>query len=225
MLKDPDLSEIHDWLSHKLNERLKSDADGVAWNEQDVRQFAAEYEVEPKTDAELYRIVCKRLADIKHSVETSENSRRDELSSDAPEKKLRRWIALKLQDRSRDKYVVPEEAVVDLDQRPDIRVANPVAGVVSIEVKWAHSWTLPVLLERLENQLVGQYLRAKDARFGIYAIGMIQNHRWENPETSKLIQFEEVVEILQRRARVLEEGQDVLGVTVIGIDFRDPRQK
>jgi hypothetical protein len=37
--------------------------------------------------------------------------------------------------------------------------------------KWADRWSAAELLERLENQLVGDYLRAHDSRFGIFFIG------------------------------------------------------
>ena len=39
-----------------------------------MRRFAEDYEIDPKTDRDLFRIVCHRLSDIKHDVEQADNS-------------------------------------------------------------------------------------------------------------------------------------------------------
>jgi hypothetical protein len=95
---------------------------------------------------------------------------------------------------------------------------------VSIEIKWADSWTLPQLLERLENQLVGQYLRAHNSRYGIYFLGFIgKKQSWEEPTTGKLLTFGEVVELVSQRAiTLMQSNPKIAGLEVVSIDFRQP---
>jgi len=80
------------------------------------------------------------------------------------------------------------------------------------------------LLERLENQLVGQYLRANNSRYGIYVLGTFgRKGYWEKSAGRRLV-FEEVVDIVRRRAGELENARsDVAGIEVVSIDFSDPR--
>ena len=227
LCEHPELLELRDWLLHKLDECLKREADSFAWEERDVREFSETHEAEPRTDHALFAMARRRMLDIKRSVETSDNPLRDELRIGDRESSFRRWLARKLNGSSRGRYTVPEEAVVDLDQRPDIRFENPGTAPISVEVKWADSWTLSELLERLENQLVGQYLRAHNYRYGIYVLGMIgKKQHWDHHQEARRCNFDEVVSIVKARAAELKENRiGVEGLEVVGLDFRAPATK
>jgi len=227
LIGDPALSDVRDWAAHLLDDLTKKLADSRPWTANDVRCFSAEYERDPKTDGDLFKIACDRFDDIKRDVEESDNSLREELRADDDELALRRWLARKLNERSRQRYTVPQEEEIDLRQRPDLRMENPKTPPASIEVKWADNWTVPQLLERLENQLVGQYLRANNSRYGIYVLGTFaRKGYWEEPISSRRLAFEEVVEIVRRRASELEATRsDVSGIHVVPIDFSDPRAR
>jgi hypothetical protein len=200
-----------------------SEADHRPWNPADVRVFALEYETDPRIDTELYRIICNRLTDIKNDVERSDNSLREEVPRRCEEYVLRRWLARKLKERANKRYTIPQEEEIDQEQRPDLRAENPNTDPVSLELKWADNWTLPVLLERLENQLIGQYLRAHNSRHGIYVLGTDgRKGHWEDPN-GRHIRFEEVIQIIVHRARELADTRgNVAGLCVVGIDFRVP---
>ena len=101
------------------------------------------YETNPRTDSELFRIVLNRLTDIKDDVERSDNSLREEVPGDPEEYVLRRWLARKLNERSRHRYTIPQEEEIDQERRPDLRAENPRTPPVSIEIKWANRWTFP----------------------------------------------------------------------------------
>ena len=212
-----------------LDERIEREADLPPWSSNDIRSFTKEHEIDPKTDWDLFKIACKRLLEIKNDVEKADNSLRDELHVGDEERKLRRWLTRKLKDRSRYRYTVPQEEEIDLEEKPDIRIENPHTDSVSIEVKWADRWTLKQLLERLETQLIGQYLRAHNSRYGVYCLGMIgYNGRkhWKDPNSAKMLTFHQVLEVVERRAKVLViERSDVEDIVVIGVDFRLPNQK
>jgi hypothetical protein len=95
---------------------------------------------------------------------------------------------------------------------------------VAVEIKWADNWTLEVLLERLENQLVGQYLRDFNSHYGIYVLGNYGRKGWKEPQSGNSLTFEEVVEIVTCRAgEIVDSKEDVYGLIVVAIDFREPK--
>ncbi len=102
-----------------------------------------------------------------------------------------------------------------------------IAGAVPIEIKLADKdWTLDTLMERLENQLVGQYLRAPECTHGVFVVGFVGGKSyWLDPVSSAHLSFEEVMLRLEKRAAELEtehQGKKVEAIKVIGIDFRAP---
>ena len=192
----------------------------------DLHSFAEQHEIDPKNDKELFAIARKRLQVLKWDVEQSDNSLRDELRRGDPEIHLRRWLQRKLNERSQKRYNIPQEEEIDLREKPDLRLENPKTDPISIEIKWADSWTLPQLLERLENQLVGQYLRAHNSRFGIFLLGFIgQKQHWDEPNTDKKLAFLEVVEIVKQRAlSLMQINPKIAGLEVVSIDFCEPKR-
>ena len=66
---EPVFSSQRDWILHLIDKHAEQHADLLPWTATDIRSFAAEFETEPKTDRELFQIVCRRLTDIKHDVE------------------------------------------------------------------------------------------------------------------------------------------------------------
>ena len=224
---EPAMLPVRDWILNLLQQRLEKEADSEPWTPTDLREFAERHEVDPKNDKELFSIALKRLQLLKWDVEKAENSLRDEVQKDAPEFHLRRWIQRKLTERSQNRYNVPQEGEIDQQERPDLRLENPKTAPVSVEVKWAEKWTLGQLLERLENQLVGQYLRAYNSQFGIYLLGYIGNQQfWIESATGKKFSFEEVTEIVRQRANsLMQMNSKIAGLEVIGINFCEPPKK
>jgi hypothetical protein len=173
----------------------------------------------------LYGIVCKRLNELKNDVEKADKSFRSDLRLGDNENLLRKWVARWLVERSRKRYTVPEEEEIDLRERPDIRVENPKTNPVSIEVKWADNWTLGQLLERLENQLVGQYLRAHNSHYGIYFLGYVGKQKsWKDKVADNVDRsFAEVVQIIRERAEQLtRQHANIGGLHVVSFDFTEP---
>ncbi|HWC58205.1 MAG TPA: hypothetical protein VHC44_00820, partial [Verrucomicrobiae bacterium] len=223
---EPALSPVRDWILKLLDQRLEREADSEPWTPADLRHFAEEHETDPKNDKELFAIARKRFMLLKWDVEKSDNSARKELHVEYAERELRSWLQRRLLERSQSRYTIPQEGEIDQRERPDLRLENPKTNPVSIEVKWADSWTLTVLLERLENQLVGQYLRAHNSKYGIYLLGFIGKKKyWEGPETGKKYTFSEVVEIVrQRTIFLMQTNPKIEGLEVISIDFCEPER-
>jgi hypothetical protein len=221
----PAFAQQRDYLIHLHDEQWKKQADDIRWLPRDVREFAHEHETEPQTDRDLFRVVLKRLSDIKNDVERSDLGLRTNLREGDREALLRIWLAQELMRRSKHRYTVPQEAVIDQNERPDIRIENPHTDAVSLEIKWADSWSLNDLLDALEKQLLGQYLRAHNSRHGALVIGMIGNSQrsWRSPDGTNL-NFSEVLSVLnEKAAELMRAHPEVKKLSVIGIDFRPPQ--
>jgi hypothetical protein len=219
LLDAPELCKSHDWILHLLDERKYILADDTPWEAGDVRIFAKEYHSEPRSDYQLFRLITRLLADIKNHVERSENAaNRLSIRSGDLERDFRGYL---------HGFSVTQESEVDLGQKPDLRIGRSGLNALPVEVKLANlGWTVNTLIERLENQLVGQYLRPANIRHGIYVLGNTEaKRRWEVPNSGKRINFQELVSLLQERAKVLQSERRVHvdGIEVIGIDFSNPR--
>jgi hypothetical protein len=218
----PELTEHRDWITYLVEQNIMNAADLVPWLPEDIRTFAADFEIDPRNDTDLFQIACWRLQDIRREVERSENSLRTEVHRDWNEAKLRQWFQRKLHARSRGRYTIPQEAEIDQEQKPDLRFEHPrIPSAVPVELKWAENWTAAQLLERLENQLVGQYLRAHNIRYGIYLLGYIgKQQQWHHPSEQRMVSFDELVRIIEQKASELVRSRDdVADVRVVPIDF------
>ncbi len=224
LLEEPDLAHLRDWILHLLDERRDRAADQRPWQPREIREFAATFEIDPRTDRDLFAIALRRLSDIRNSVERADISARPDLRPEDHEDRLRSWLARQLRERSRAKYNVPQESEIDPRRYPDLRIEAPGLPPVPIEVKWACSWTGPDLFERLENQLIGDYLRAHDAHYGVYLLGRIgEPKEWQHPTAGHLMGFLALLEALQAHATAIVDARpDVREVRVVGIDFSEP---
>jgi hypothetical protein len=227
LIDAPDLGESRDWILHLLDERKYLLVDDAPWHPEDVRVFANKYRSEPRSDYQMFRLIVRLLEDIKSQVECSESAaNRLWIRGGDQEEKFRGVLLEKLSERSLDWFKVVQEKEVDQRQRPDLCVERPGLNSLPIEVKLADSWTIAELLERLENQLIGQYLRPSDVRHGIYVLGNTgKKNNWEMPNTREPMNFKAVVSILAKRAAQLqiEQRARVDAIEVVGIDFTDPR--
>jgi hypothetical protein len=230
-LDDPTMARNHDWIRELLDRRRSRRADDVPWNATDIRSFGEKHLVAPRSDYTLYRLICRHLKDIQSDFERSETPGvRKRLRKEDLEDSLRNLLHEGLKQRAGDWYSVTAESEIDLAQRPDLTVSRPGLNSLPIEVKLANlkHWPLHKLLERLENQLVGQYLRAEGIRYGVYVLGNTDpNRRWEDVAGTAKIDFHTVVERIAERAKALESKNrpGIDGIAVFGIDFSDPRER
>ena len=231
LLIDPVIAANCDRIRHMLDSRRSLRADDVPWNSADVRSFAEKHLIAPRSDYTFFRLICRHIEDIKATFERSETpGARKRLRDEDLEDSLRNLLHEELKKRAGDWYTVTAESEVDLEQRPDLTISRPQLNSLPIEVKLANlkHWQLHKLLERLENQLVGQYLRAESIRYGIYILGNTNpKRRWSDVTSSTKIDFQTVVVRISERAKSLvnENRPGVDGIAVIGIDFSDPRKR
>lgn len=230
-LDEPAMVRNHDWILELLDRRRSRRADDAPWKAMDVRSFAEKHLIAPRSDYTLYRLICRHLKDIQADFERPEiPGVRKRLRTEDLEDSLRNLLHEELKQRAGDWYSVTAESEIDLAQRPDLTVSRPGLNSVPIEVKLANlkHWPLHKLLERLENQLVGQYLRAEGISYGVYVLGNTDpNRRWEDVASTAKIDFQTLVERIAERAKALENENrpGIDGIAVVGIDFSDPRER
>jgi hypothetical protein len=124
----------------------------------------------------------------------------------------------------KDRYSVPQEEEIDREKRPDLQIEVPGLPPLPVEIKWADRWTVTQLLERLENQLFGDYLRSYENRYGIFLIGYHgEKGYWSYPTNRGRLDLNSLRQLLQSRADHLASNRDdVDAVRVISIDFTRP---
>ncbi|CAG9217847.1 conserved hypothetical protein [Paraburkholderia tropica] len=229
-LDDKILPDYDGWIRNIQDERNGKQADPTAWLPEDVRSFGEHYRHKPRSNYQLYQLAKRLIVDIQAHVERSENATdRLQVRSGDKEVAFQGFLKRHLDGRSLSWFSVTQESTIDLNQRPDLRIEIPGLNAVPVEVKLANlGWTIEQLLERLEIQLVGQYLRAEGVKFGIYVVGNTEpTRRWQRPADRKLINFAEVISILQARASELaaQYPDNIHGLSVVGFDFSDPRER
>lgn len=198
--------------------RAAADAEFVSWEPPDIIKFALEGEKQPSTHRELFDLVCSRLDDIKYDLEGGDYSISATLQRVDQETELRNWFVSSLRAEARGKYSAsPEEELADA-KRPDIRVHVPaIDAPCVVELKISDNWSYGEHIERLNNQLVGQYLRDARSRFGVFLLVRRFKLRWRS---NRMLTFEELVECVQNEAdRIVLERPDLDGIKVIGIDL------
>lgn len=223
--RNPDFAPISSYLGNLIARSCGTAAEGEPWIASDIPRFAREHTILPRTESDLFQITCSLLGELKHTVEHGENSPRKDALGDQSEDHLRSWFARQLEVLGKGRFAIPQEWQIADRTRPDLRITVPGMQPVSLEVKLLDKehWTLAALLEGLESQLVGAYLRDHRARYGIYLLGLFDRKRRWRDTNGALIDADRVVTILRERARTLvEERSDVLGVEVVMIDFSEP---
>ena len=220
LMNEPLLATYRDYIHHLIEKHSQQFADLPKWRARDVRAFATTFQREPQTDTDLFRLGVRRLENIKAWVETGEDSPRADVRPELKETGVRRWLARQLVKQNEPKIIVPEEWEIDAAKRPDLRLAVPGIAPVSIELKVADEWSLNELLERLENQLVGQYLRDHRSRYGIYALALFNKERTWKDTSGNLVDAHCMVSMLQARAaQIVSTRPDIHQVKVISVCF------
>jgi hypothetical protein len=156
-------------LKRRLREKVESDGDLELWSEEQIRKFNENQLYIPKSNRQLYDVTVHRLNDLKNWLENGNDSPWKTWQRATSEEELRTLIAGWLNQQSQDKYTTAMESEIANNQRMDIWVHNThVNSPVPIELKLLDKkWSGPKLCERLRNQLVGDYLREKGAKYGV----------------------------------------------------------
>jgi len=212
---------LRPYLRQRARRRAEADADLSPWTTAQVCDFADLLERTPRDHRELADLVLLHLLDLKAELEGGDESRAPLLSRVQAETEMRNFLAGDLRSRGRGRYHVPQESELADGKRPDLRFhGNGFDAPVPAELKLADRWTGPKLLERLENQLCGDYLRDSHSRRGFFVVvhsGVQQ--KWELGGGQR-VDFEGLVKALADRWSVIAPNfPDIDDIQVIGINL------
>jgi hypothetical protein len=213
-------SFFKDRMDYLAKERAAIDAEFDPWVGSAVAEFSLLPTKTPRSEADLYELALVRLDDLKLDIEDGDESEVVLLQKLTQETEVRTIFANRLRKSSRSLYTIGSEEELADATRTDIRFNAPqVSAPVPVELKIADKWTFRELLERLENQLIRQYMRV--SRYGVYLL--VHNgkkNRWKDSHTFKLVTFTELVEALKQNLDYLiKEHPNVAGLEIVGIDF------
>jgi hypothetical protein len=219
----PEWVDLNERLLIWAERRAAEDGDLAPWQAAAIVRFEERYERPVESSQDLYEVACSRFASLKHELEHDDFSNRDLLRQDERDRKLEKpvqlWFAREFKNAARGQYTVHrEEEGIDGD-KPDIRLASEKADAsTSIEIKVADSWDLEELVDALEGQLVGKYMRAEHSRHGVLLMTWHGRQAWTDGKGE--LNFPQLVERLSKKASELRASNPRIdGLLVMGIDL------
>ena len=221
------LAELHPdesarpWLRVNMRRKAEMDGDLLPWRSSEVSEFAISLERTPHDHRTLFELACDRLLDLKDDLENGDNSIASILSNVIKETEIRKYIGGWCRDRSNGRYSIPQEEELADAKRPDMRWhGTGFIGPVPAELKLADNWTGPSLLERLQNQLCGDYLRDVHSGCGIFLLVYRGKKKFWKLSGGRRVNFEELVKSLQSHwLEISPSFPNIEDIRVVGIDL------
>lgn len=226
LLAEPAFAAFGDWVHRQLREQAALAAVPKAWSAGEFAEFSSAWQKRPASVGELHELVIRQITAIIHDLTTSEFDMRGFFTAPG-ETDVRAFLGQALKDRSRDWFGVTQETVTAGENRTDLRVEgrSDRDEIVVIELKLAGKWKGDVLMQKLEEQLLGQYLISRKVRHGIYLlIDLGKATPWTLEGRS--ISFDELAQALSERAKILQEANDhVDRIDVLALQVLQPVRK
>jgi len=213
---------VRPWIL--LQARLKAEQEGdlKPWSPEQVREFQEILLRTPSNPIELGELAVQKVLDLKEHLENGDYSIAGLILKDGvQETDVRNALGDKLQDQAQGRYNMAQEEEHGDAKRPDLKfVGAGFDGRVPLELKLASEpkWIGKKLVERLENQLCGDYLRDQKTSWGIFLlINRKPGKKWKIDGNS--LGFSELVDALQRHWETIRTRFPQKEVNVIGIDL------
>jgi hypothetical protein len=210
------------WYILEAKQRAEADAEFYSWQSGDIKHFAKEAEKTPHNHRELFNLTLSRLFDLRHDLEDGDASNAALLQLTKDETMHRIYIGNWLRERSLGRYSVPQEEELADAKRPDIRIHGfGFDGPIPIELKIACSWTGSQFVERLNNQLCGQYFRDNRSNCGIFLLVDIGNKKhWKHPQSRQNLDFDSLIQLLREEAAaIIARDNKIESVEIVGINL------
>lgn len=221
----PELVDQADSFKDALDRRRARLADRLHLKPNDLLDLMGrDHDRAPRSRADLFHVALRRIESFKDQVERAAISLRHEVVPGWKEKDYQRWIQRHLIAIRKDRYDLTAESEVDPGKYPDLRFENPsIDGAISVEVKLADGRSQESLVADLRDQLVGQYLRAPNANYGIYLLFHDGTQKHWQPIGRSRLGWDALLTDLQVAAnRIRERRLDIERLLVVGIDVTKP---
>ena len=189
-------------LESRCLDRASTDADSEPWQPIEVQQFEVDFTTVPKTPLDLQRLAQGRIEDLQDSLINSDFAQGSTVALLSSELEVQVWVAEALRLRQGRSYSVERESRVVDEKEPDVRLRSKVTdAVLPIEIKVAESWSLRQLEEALAVQLVGKYLRDRNAQHGVLLlVHQVERSTGWQSSSGAWLTFEQVVIHLKQLA-------------------------
>jgi hypothetical protein len=219
-------TQIGSWFLNQATEQASVDAEREAYIAPvDLQRFGEIYTMDPRSEGNLFDQVLARLEEIREGVEGGPFSDRVLFAPGMEEKHLQIWLAARLDDTPRrrfiPRFVVSREPQVDDDKRTDVE-ASCAAGKVCIEIKPLDSsrgYSANTLTGTLRDQLVGKYLKGRNSKHGVLVLIRLDNKKWQIPDGPDEGNFEDLLTYLQVQANQIKaQSANVERILVFGIN-------
>lgn len=178
--------------------------------------FEREFRAEATDTLSFAMSVHSDLQAVKYDIERGEHSLRNffslldfrrakkkgaegEKAALALEADFQRLLASELNHHARGRYSVTVEPHTAESKRRDVLCSRG-DWRASIELTMSERWTLQDYVEALEHQLVGQYMRHRNATTGFLVIVLQTKGRtWKTSEQRRTLSFNEVVSFPEKQ--------------------------
>lgn len=213
-----------EWIKHLAEHRAVEDG-ARALSVEEAVALVYSLVLQPRTSADLFDIALSRLEDIRLYLADGEFSVRslyNPKEGHILEEPVQNLLAQQLEEGRRTQYTVSREPEVTRKKKPDIRLAHPSCeGPVTIEIKIAERWTIAQLEAAIRDQLIGQYMRDNNSRYGVLVLCSSGPPKpWKHATSGQTFGFAELLEHLCRFAEDLVRHRlTVSGLRVVAIDF------
>lgn len=219
---NPVFDDLSDWILENLDRWKDRKADQIKLNPEDLHDLLGnQHERAPRSREDLFHLSHRKILHFKEQVEHAEISIRNQANIGIwKEKDYQRWIQEHIYSMRNGRFTIAAESEIDPGKYPDLRFEAPeIDGAISVEMKLATNWSYTKLLEGLHAQLVGQYLRAGNANFGIYLLFYDGTQKHWEPSTTESLNWQELLQRLDEEARMIRlKRLDIDQLVVIGID-------
>jgi len=175
-----------------------------AWSTREFVKFASDATAAPIADEQSLWLRVRRDTQSAVSNVLSGRFHIAELLKRGQERDMQLWLARELELLSRQHYSLHREGELADRTMPDLRAETP-RHMVTLELKVADRRTVASLLEDLEWQLLGDYLRDRQSDFGLFVV-MHQGKKQSFLLKAARLSFEDVVTRLQVRASELSSA-------------------
>lgn len=213
---------LRPWMLHHAKVKAEQDGDIEPWPVEQVREFGDKLERTPANHRELADLAHMRFLDLRDDLENGDSSIASILLKADQETEMRKYLGHVLREKAHGRYSIPQEEELADAKRPDLRFLGALFdGPVPAELKLADKWTGPALVERLENQLCGDYLRDNRSSRGLFILVYRgEKAGWDVPGAENRVDFEGLLKALQNHwLAISAKFPNVDAVEVVGIDL------
>lgn len=221
MAGDPLFAHFKDRVIALAQEKAAEEADRIVLTEAQFAVLDSTGEAPPSTMETMFALMRDRIDDLDDLL-LQDVSPREAWANITDEHVMRRELARELKNTANQNYTVDQESVTADEKETDIRLRSTGSNQqATIELKLGDKRSGTDLFNTIHDQLLTKYMAADECRAGCLLVTISKDREWDYPKTSKRINFEKLMALLNEEAERL--SRDLCGkvkLMVKGLDLR-----